>query len=308
MSGKLKFYGEKLNGYKKFYQIVSTIKRVALSKYQAGVARTKTRDYTLRYSKKAFDHVFIGKEESELITAHPTTYVVIGTNRGNCGPLNSANYRYLNGVVDEDGAKEWDVVTIGKKAHDSVPKLFPEHYKVSTINDDKQAKSLVWANFVMEHVDKDSETERIQIIFNRFMSAGLQMHKVFNVPSWEKFISAVAAASETEPAENSNYRLFNAILDMEEDDVKDFYDFHRSLVMLNAVSENELSEHAARILAVEGQLTNIATLRDEAQMLYNKTRQGAITTALIEILSAMTAMADSQKGSGILKNKFWETA
>lgn len=307
MSGKLKFYSEKLEGYKKFYQIVSTIKRVALSKYQAGVARTKTRDYTLRYSKKAFDHVFAGKEESELCQNFSTTYVTVGTNRGNCGPLNSANYKYLNGVVEESAAKPWTVVPIGKKGHDSVPKLFPDNYKVSCINDDKQAKSLVWANYVLEHVDADSEADRTQVVFNRFVSAGVQAQKVFNLPSWTKFTEAVAAASEVEPSENSNYRFFNAILDMEEDDVKDFFHFHRALVMLNAVSENELSEHAARIIAVEGQLTNIATLRDEAQMLFNKTRQGAITTALIEILSAMTAMADSQKGSGIVKNNFWET-
>ena len=56
---------------------------------------------------------------------------------------------------------------------------------------------------------------------------------------------------------------------------------------------------------MEGQLTNIGQLRDATQMLYNKTRQAAITTALIEILSAMTAMADAQKGSGITKEKFW---
>eukprot|EP01064_Diplonema_japonicum_P028630 TRINITY_DN442_c2_g1_i1.p2 TRINITY_DN442_c2_g1~~TRINITY_DN442_c2_g1_i1.p2 ORF type:complete len:308 (+),score=100.89 TRINITY_DN442_c2_g1_i1:63-986(+) len=307
MSGKLKFYSEKLAGYKKFYQIVSTIKRVALSKYQAGVARTKTRDYTLRYSKKAFDHVYEGKEEADLCRQFSTTYVPIGTNRGNCGPLNSANYKYLNTIRDED-PKAIDILPIGKKGHDSIPKIFPEYYKMSCINDDKQAKSLVWANYVMEYVEMDSDKERLQIIYNRYVSAGVQTLKSMNLPSFDAFCEAVAAASENEPAEGSNYRFFNAILDMEEDDVKDFFNFHRTLCMLYCVSENELSEHAARIIAVEGQLTNIAQLRDESQMLFNKTRQGAITTALIEILSAMTAMADAQKGSGIVKDNFWETA
>eukprot|EP00755_Sulcionema_specki_P028345 Sspe_Gene.1839::Locus_613_Transcript_1_1_Confidence_1.000_Length_1055::g.1839::m.1839 len=116
------------------------------------------------------------------------------------------------------------------------------------------------------------------------------------------------APEPTEASTLNNYRFANALLDKDETDVKDFYEFHRSLALLNAAAENELSEHAARIIAVEGQLTNIAQLRDAAMMIFNKTRQGAITTALIEILSAMTAMGDAAKGSGIKKTRFWETA
>eukprot|EP01060_Flectonema_neradi_P031451 TRINITY_DN4775_c3_g1_i1.p1 TRINITY_DN4775_c3_g1~~TRINITY_DN4775_c3_g1_i1.p1 ORF type:complete len:307 (+),score=77.22 TRINITY_DN4775_c3_g1_i1:55-975(+) len=306
MSGKLNFYKSKLDGYKKFYQIVSTIKRIALSKYQFGIARVNTRDYTLRYSKKAFDPVFGGKEEEELC-GNSTTFIPVGTNRGNCGPLNSANYRYLGAIIDQTGGKGVSIVNIGKKGLDAIPKLMPEHYQHSLINPDKQAKSFVWANFVSENA-ATVESDRTQIIFNRFVSAGSQVHAVYNIPSFEKFTASLLEASENEPAENSNYRMANALLDLEENDVRDFYEFHKSLVILNAVSENELSEHAARIIAVEGQLTNIAQLRDSTQMLFNKTRQGAITTALIEILSAMTAMADSQAGSGITKDEFWLTA
>jgi len=303
MSGKLKFYKEKLDGYRKFYQIVNTIKKIALSKFQIGIARTKTRDYTLRYSKKAFDSAFAAADEETLVKNFQTLYLSIGTNRGNCGALNSANYRYLQDAFSGE-TKDPAVMVIGKKPHDAVPRLFPNEYRLTTLNDDKYSKSLVWANYLAENLDA-FEHERLQIVFNRFGSAASQIHSVYNIPNWEKFIEALGESAQTEPAEESNYRFANAILDMDEEDVKDFYNFHRSLCLLNATSENELSEHAARIVAVEGQLTNIAELRDEAQMLFNKTRQGAITSALIEILSAMTAMADSQKGSGIVKNEFW---
>jgi len=306
MSGKLKFYKEKLEGYRKFYQIVNTIKKIALSKFQVGIARTKTRDYTLRYSKKAFDSTFSAMDEDALAKNFQSLYLSVGTNRGNCGPLNSANYRYLAKAFEVEGSNA-SLVVIGKKPHDACPRLFPDQYKVTCLNDDKFSKSIVWANYLSEHLDV-YEHERLQIVFNRFNSAASQFHSVYNLPSWDKFVENLGASAETEPAENSNYRFANAILDMDEEDVKDFYSFHRSLVILNAVSENELSEHAARIVAVEGQLTNIAELRDEAQMLFNKTRQGAITSALIEILSAMTAMADAQKGSGIKKSEFWVTS
>ena len=165
MSGKLKFYAEKLAGYKKFYQIVSTIKKIALSKFQTGIVRVKTRDYTLRYSRKAFEGCFLDKEEEELAKALATVYVSVGTNRGNCGPLNSAKYRYLQSIVDVE-PKNMALLPIGKKGNESCSRLFPDQYKYSLINDDRQAKSLLWANFILEHVDAVSseiEAERFQV-------------------------------------------------------------------------------------------------------------------------------------------------
>lgn len=48
-----------------------------------------------------------------------------------------------------------------------------------------------------------------------------------------------------------------ALGELEENALEDFYNFHSCLAVLNAVSENELSEYAARIIAVENQLGNI---------------------------------------------------
>ena len=70
-------------------------------------------------------------------------------------------------------------------------------------------------------------------------------------------------------------------------------------------SRNELSEYAARIVAVEGQLTNITSLQQKTGYLYNKTRQGSITSSLIEIISAMNAM-ESNVAKGVKRNRFWE--
>ena len=51
--------------------------------------------------------------------------------------------------------------------------------------------------------------------------------------------------------------LQTALGEKEEGAVEDFYDFHTALTILNAACENELSEYAARIIAVENQLSNI---------------------------------------------------
>ena len=163
MSGKLKFYSEKLAGYKKFYSIVGTIKKIALSKYQVGVMRTKTRDYTLRYSKKAFGNSFGEKDETELCQL-ATLYVTCGTNRGNCGPINSAKYRYIKQILESEDPKNVKILPIGKKGNDSVSRLFPDLYTYSLLNDDKYSKSIVWANYVSENLDAAFEGhDRIQV-------------------------------------------------------------------------------------------------------------------------------------------------
>eukprot|EP01062_Namystynia_karyoxenos_P077944 TRINITY_DN794_c0_g1_i10.p1 TRINITY_DN794_c0_g1~~TRINITY_DN794_c0_g1_i10.p1 ORF type:complete len:347 (+),score=179.45 TRINITY_DN794_c0_g1_i10:97-1041(+) len=312
MAGKLKMYKEKIEGYKKFYGIVSTIKKVALSKYRGLQSRVKTRDYTMRYTRKVFD-LWETEDEDEFIknTTGKLLYLTINTNRGNCGPTNSNQYKYLHSVV-EGNEKKVIIFPVGKKGCDSVPKLFHDQYAgMGCINDDKQMKHLAWAAFVLENVDNAvSEYDRMQIIWHRFVSAGSQRQCRYNIPSWAVWVEQISAqATGAEPAADSgklnNYRLANAILDKDEAEVKEYFEFHRALAFLNAHSENELSEAAARIVAVEGQLSNILDLLNKSTMLYNKLRQAAITTSLIEILSAMTAMADSQKGSGVQKTKFW---
>jgi len=314
MAGKLKFYKEKIEGYKKFYGIVATIKKVALSKYRALQVRTKTRDYTQRYTKKVFDIGEDLEEEEQIKNLNKLMYLCIGTNRGNCGPTNSNQYKYLGGIA-EAAEKRATFLTVGKKAGAAIEKLYPDQYAgVSLLNDDKQMKHFAWANYVLENLDNVStDYDRLQIIFHRFISAGQQRQTRYNLPAWDSWLTQInEIGNSPEPAADSgklnNYRLANAILDKEEDEVRDFFDFHRAIAFLNAHCENELSEAAARIVAVEGQLTNIQELLTKSTMIYNKTRQAAITTALIEILSAMTAMADGQKGSGIQKNRFWEAA
>ena len=79
MPGKLKVYKEKLDGYKKFYSIVKTIKTVTMAKFRLAMARVKTRDYGLRYTEKAF---FTKQEEAEAIQHVPTS-------RGTHSPFSS---------------------------------------------------------------------------------------------------------------------------------------------------------------------------------------------------------------------------
>lgn len=298
MSAKLRLYKDKLEGYKRFYGIVKTIKMVNLAKFRLALGRTKTRDFTLRYTEKMFGVEV--DEQAALKAAEKTMlYVPITSNRGSCGALNSNTLKYLETV---SGSKS-KFMCVHKKSADSVPKLFPKEYLFNVMNDFKAPLHFGYATFVWENATSIPDVEKTQIIFNRFVSAGVQRMACYNVPTFEKWLERMNKAASTEE-EKAHYSFANAVLNNEEQFVRDFYDFHCSLATLNALCENELSEYAARVVAVEGQLNNIQTLQSKTLSLYNKTRQGSITAALIEILSAISAM-EGNAAKGVRRDAFW---
>lgn len=304
MSGKLRLYKEKLEGYKKFYSIVKTIKMVTMAKFRVAQSRVKTRDFTLRYTEKAFSNPAFDEEAALAASQNPVVYVPVMTNRGSCGALNSNTIKYLEPLVQN---KQANLMVIGKKGQDSTAKLFPQAFKCSIINDMKNPMNFAYASFVWENANLVAEnTERFQIYFNRFVSAGSQRAAVYNIPSYAKWLDGLQDAASTENQKH-RYLFANALMNEEEEFIRDYYDFHASIAILNAVSENELSEQAARLMAVEGQMTNIMQLQTKTNSLYNKTRQSSITASLIEVLSAMSSLEGSTT-KGVQRTNFWEGA
>lgn len=301
MSGKLRFYKDKLEAYKRFYQIVKTIKMVTLAKFRQTMPRVKSRDLSVRYTEKAFKMADYNEEALLAGATKPQVFIPITTNRGSCGALNSNTLKYIESVL----GKNTKIIAVGKKGNDSVSKLFPSEFNMGIINEMKFPVSFGFASYVYENAQTIADAERMQVVYSRFVSAGAQRQSVINIPNYEKWLETLTTAATTEK-DKDNYSFANAVMSLEEEDARDFYDFHATLAILHAALENELSEYAARIVAVEGQLTNLGQLQHTTQYLYNKTRQSSITASLIEILSALSAMEGSA-AKGVKRSDFWES-
>lgn len=302
--GTIRFWREKLEGYRKYHQIVKTIKMVTLAKYRQTVVRTRIRDQTLRYTRKVLD--MRTPDEQEVIEkAECLLYVPITTNRGSCGALNTNMVRYLQEVENP----KMTIISVGKKALDAMTKVFPYTYRRTILNDMKQAMSFQFAAYVMDHM-KTVSWDRAQIVYNRYHGASSQKLAVFNIPKfedWKEKIEEDSAGDGKIEEEGllQNLPMKTALGELEETAIADFYDFHTCLAVLNAISENELSEYAARIVAVENQLGNITGLMQLADYTYNKTRKELITAELLEIIGTMTAM-NAGKKVGLKKAEFWK--
>ena len=61
-------------------------------------------------------------------------------------------------------------------------------------------------------------------------------------------------------------------------------------LVFQAVAENMASEHSARMVAMKAATDNAGNLIGELKLVYNKTRQAAITKELSEIVSGAAAV------------------
>jgi F-type H+-transporting ATPase subunit gamma len=62
-------------------------------------------------------------------------------------------------------------------------------------------------------------------------------------------------------------------------------------LVFQAVAENMASEHAARMVAMKAATDNAGNVIGELKLVYNKTRQAAITKELSEIVSGAAAIS-----------------
>eukprot|EP01006_Ploeotia_vitrea_P066989 TRINITY_DN96178_c0_g1_i1.p1 TRINITY_DN96178_c0_g1~~TRINITY_DN96178_c0_g1_i1.p1 ORF type:complete len:308 (-),score=42.40 TRINITY_DN96178_c0_g1_i1:116-994(-) len=285
--GKLRFFKEKVEGYKKFHQIVKTMKMVTLARYRQTLPRINFRDATLAFCGQTFQ-----TEQDDNATPEGKILLVpITSNRGSCGPLNVNAIRY---VREHPGDTE--IFAVGKKGNDTLVRVEPEKFNKGVLNTMKAAQSFMYAAYLIDHI-KTYEWNTMKLVYNRYISAGSQQLATYEFPLFSVW---------KQQAAGSQNQLSLALMELDEGTLQAYYDFTMALAVLNACCENELSEYAARIVAVENQLTNITTLWQETEYLYNKTRKENITAELLEIIGAMTAMQGNEAESALSKPNFWE--
>ena len=65
---------------------------------------------------------------------------------------------------------------------------------------------------------------------------------------------------------------------------------HLSVQIYNAFLQNETSEHAARMTAMDNASKNCSEMIDNLTLVYNKARQAAITAELMDIVGGAEAL------------------
>ena len=210
-------------------------------------------------------------------------YVIVSTDRGLCGGLNSNLFRKLLGELRawQDKGVEIDVVCVGQKATQFFRRLNVNMAaSVTHLGEKPQIAQLIGVIKVMLDAYTDGRIDRLSIAYNDFVNTMTQKASVHTLlplpPSDDELATTHAWDYLYEPDAES---VLEHVLTR----------YIESLVY-QAVLENLASEHAARMVAMKSASDNATKAIDTLTLIYNKARQAAITQEISEIVGGAAAV------------------
>jgi len=225
-----------------------------------------------------FKHPFL-VERSEV---KRVGYVVVSTDRGLCGGLNSNLFRKLLAEIREWQNKgvEVDVVCVGQKATQFFRRLKVNMVgSVTHLGERPQIAQLIGVIKVMLDEYIAGRVDRLSLAYNDFVNTMTQKATVaplLPLPPSDELVTTHAWDYIYEPdAETVLEHVLTRYIE--------------SLVY-QAVLENLASEHAARMVAMKSASDNATKAIGTLTLIYNKARQAAITQEISEIVSGAAAV------------------
>ncbi len=269
-------------------KVTSALEMVSASKIRKSQVLMKaTRPYA-HMMRRIIGH--LGKANPEY--RHPFTieheevkkvgYIIVSTDRGLCGGLNSNLFKLVLKSMGEWKAKdaEISIVTLGKKASQFFRNIKVEiSAHTDSLGEKPQIEDLIGAIKTMLDAYRDREVDQVYIVYNNFINTMAQK------PVVEQLLPLP-------PTDDEEVRdIWDYIYEPDAETLLDsvLVRYIEALVY-QAVLENLASEHAARMVAMKSATDNATDLIADLKLAYNKARQAAITQEISEIVSGAAAV------------------
>ncbi|HPO24816.1 MAG TPA: F0F1 ATP synthase subunit gamma [Arenimonas sp.] len=269
-------------------KVTRALEMVSASKIRKAQERMKASRPYARLMTQMIGH--IAKANSEY--THPFMvdrsevkrigYIVVSTDRGLCGGLNSQMFRRILADMREWQAKgvEIDVVCVGQKAATFFRRLkVTMTGSVTHLGEKPQVDQLVGVIKVMLDGFSAAKLDRVFLCYNDFVNTMTQK------PTQDQLLPL--PPSESLQSKHDWDYIYEPSAEVVLDHVMTRY--VESLVY-QAVLENLASEHAARMVAMKSASDNANKLIETLQLIYNKARQAAITQEISEIVGGAAAV------------------
>lgn len=215
-------------------------------------------------------------------TVKRAAMVVVTTDKGLCGALNTNVLRMALAQYKEWQAagEEVDVCCIGGKGVGFMQRLGANVVaEVSGLGDAPKMETILGAIKVVLDGYNEDKFDQVVLFYNKFINTMKQE------PTMEQLLP-VKGESLGVPTGAWDY--------IYEPDAKEVLDQvlnrYIEVVVYQSVAENMSSEQSARMVAMKSASDNASTLIDELTLVYNKSRQAAITQELSEIVSGAAAV------------------
>ena len=210
--------------------------------------------------------------------------VVVNTDKGLCGGLNANIVKEAKAQARELLAKgkKVEFYLVGRKGRAPIRRDYAnsiaKHYDTSEVRNIGYAEAEAIADEVVA-LFNDGRFDVAHLVYPVFQSALAQEPttvQIVPVPAPESAAAAGDAAVEYEPDE--------------EEILAELLPRYIKTQLFGALLEREASEQGASMTAMDNATRNAGELIDKLTIQYNRSRQAAITTELVEIIAGAEAL------------------
>ena len=221
-------------------------------------------------------------------TAKAVGFIVVTTDKGLCGGLNTNMLRALTVKMKEVQAagNSISAVAIGNKGFGFLNRIGANVVSHAVqLGDAPQLDKLIGPVKVMLDAFVAGKLDSVHICYTKFINTMKQE------PTIEQLLPLSAGRLEQSAAEKSQYGWDYIYEPDAATVIDDLMTRYIEALVYQGVAENMASEQSARMVAMKAATDNAGTLIGELKLVYNKTRQAAITKELSEIVSGAAAIS-----------------
>jgi len=281
---------DKIKSVENTRKITKAMEMVATSKMRKAQERmrtarpysTKIRNITghLAEANPEYVHPFLARR-SEI---RKVGFIVVTTDKGLCGAMNTNILRAVTHSMrdlEADGIQS-DVVPIGSRGLSFMNRIGARVVaQVVQLGDTPHLERLTGPIKVLLDAYQNADIDAIYLCYTRFINSMAQE------PVIERLVPLAPEKVKADKGTHSWDYLYEPDAQAVIDELLVRY---VEALIYHAVAENFASEHSARRMAMKAASDNAGSVIDDLKLVYNKSRQAAITKELSEIVSGAAAV------------------
>ena len=227
-----------------------------------------------------YKHPFMVKNEK----AKKVGFILVTTDKGLCGGLNTNVLRAVTNKLKEVEAsgQKSEAVAIGNKGWGFLNRIgAPVVSHVTHLGDKPSLEKLIGPVKVLLDAYAKGELSAVYLCYTRFINT------IKQEPVIQQLLPLSAESMTADKGEHGWAYIYEPDAPTV---INELLLRYTEALVFQAVAENMASEHSARMVAMKAATDNAGNLIGELKLIYNRTRQAAITKELSEIVAGAAAV------------------
>lgn len=295
-------------------KIVSTQKTGKVTKAMEAVSAVKMRKSQERaLGGKAFAEAAIrilyriaksrdGKRllEAQRENGGATCVIVITSDKGLAGNLNSAVIKETERYLEQFDKEEVRLITFGRKAYEYFTRLgYTIDAEFQNVSDNVSLEDMNEIQMLVSKKYDTGEYAHVSIAFQSFVSTFEQnavLHQVLPLDPLTLEVMVRDIVPKEGAWSNTEKELSDHAYTVEpnpEEVMQMLIPRLMQIMVFHALLENKASEHSARMVAMKNATDKTKEMAKSLTLIYNKERQAVITAEVSEITGGIEAMKSS---------------